>query len=289
MAVEIRPLALDDVATAERVAWAALGPLVVAGCGPPPDDVRIPRARARIDHALHTDPGGAWVAEEDGELLGVALALVREGVWGLSLLGVVPDRQGQGLGGRLLRAALGHGDGATRGGIIASSPSPAAMRSYARAGFDLRPCVSADGVLDRRGLPAGLQARPGDVDADAETIDAVSRRVRGASYAQDVRAYVERMDGGLLVLPGRGFACHRDGSPAPLCATDPEAAVDLLLSSFATAAPGATVHADFLTAGQDWAIGAALRCGLSLSPDGPMFTRGELGTLTPWVPSGAFL
>jgi GNAT superfamily N-acetyltransferase len=289
MAVEIRPLAEHDVAAAERVAWAALGPLIVAGSEPPPDEVRTPRARARIEHLLATDPDGAWVAEDDGALVGVGLALVREGLWGLNLLAVAPDRQGQGIGGRLLRAALGHGDGGVRGGLIASSPSPVAMRSYARAGFDLRPCVSADGVLDRRGLPAGLRARPGDVDADRETIDAVSRQVRGASYAQDLRAFVDRMGGQLLVIPGRGFAGHRDGSPAPLCATDPGAAVDLLLSSFATAAPGATVHADFLTAGQDWAVAAALGCGLSLSPDGPMFTRGELGTLTPWVPSGTFL
>jgi hypothetical protein len=49
------------------------------------------------------------------------------------------------------------------------------------------------------------------------------------------------------------------------------------------------VHVDFLMAGQDWAIDIGLSCGLALSPEGPVFTRGELGTLAPFLPSGAYL
>src|SRR4051812_40269636 len=65
----------------------------------------------RIRHLVETDPGGAWVAEEDGRVIGAALGLVREGVWGLSLLVVLPGRQSGGTGSALLRAALAHGDG----------------------------------------------------------------------------------------------------------------------------------------------------------------------------------
>jgi GNAT superfamily N-acetyltransferase len=284
----IRPLTPDDVPAADAVGWASLQYLV------PPEyrvdeDVRTPRGQARVAHLQRSDPGGAWVAVDgDDSVIGVALALVREGVWGLSLLGVLPDHQGAGAGGALLRAALQTQAG-TRGAIILSSEHPAAMRSYFRAGFQLRPCVALAGVLDRRGLPSGLASRPGDPAGDRATIDAAARHVRGAGYADDVRLLVESMGCELLVLEGRGFALHREGSPVLLCALDDDAARDLLASCLATAAPGASVHADFIMAGQDWAIDVGLRCGLALSPEGPVFTRGQLGTLAPFLPSGAYL
>jgi hypothetical protein len=95
--------------------------------------------------------------------------------------------------------------------------------------------------------------------------------------------------GRLLVVEGGGFAVHRDGSPVVLAAFDDDSATDLLWSCFAAAAPGATVHVDFISQGNDWAVAVALDLGLSLSPDGPIFTRGDLGPLAPYLPSGAYL
>jgi hypothetical protein len=63
----------------------------------------------------------------------------------------------------------------------------------------------------------------------------------------------------------------------------------MLWALFATARPGETVSVDFLTAGQDWALPVCLDARLALSPDGPMFAGGALGTLAPYVPSGAYL
>ena len=53
---------------------------------PPPG---IAAVRLRFTHLVRTDPGGALVAEQDGRLVGAAIAILREGVWGLSLL-IVP-------------------------------------------------------------------------------------------------------------------------------------------------------------------------------------------------------
>jgi hypothetical protein len=74
-----------------------------------------------------------------------------------------------------------------------------------------------------------------------------------------------------------------------LAARDEEAARTALWGAIAAASPGVTVSVDFLTADQQWAIQVALEANLALSPYGPMFTRGDVGPLAPYVPSGAFL
>jgi GNAT superfamily N-acetyltransferase len=288
-ALTVRPLMPGDVAAAEAVAWAALSPLWPDEFRPVDDEVRRARARARIDHLQQTDPGGCWVGELDGEVVATALALIREGVWGFSLFGVAPEHQGRGLGSRVYAPALAYGDEA-RAGIILSSEHPAAMRRYFLSGFRLLPAVSTAGVLDRRGLPGGLLSRPGDLldEEDRSTCEAASRFVRGASHGPDLEA-CQAAGGELYVLPGRGFAFHREGSPFLLAALDDEAATDLLWSCFAAASPGASVHVDFITAGNDWAIAVSLRCRLALSADGPVFVRGDIGPLAPYLPSGAYL
>jgi GNAT superfamily N-acetyltransferase len=248
------------------------------------------RSRLRVGHIRDRDPAGAWVAELDGEIVGVALALVREGVWGLSLFGVKPGLQGQGIGGPLLAGALLAAEGC-RAGIILSSSDPRAMRRYSRAGFRVRPCLTAAGEINRARIPAGLCARPGDLgsEADRATIDAASRFVRGASHLDDVATMTASAGNQLLVIPDRGWAVARDGAPAVVAALDEEAASDLTWSCLAAGKAGAPTHIDFIGQGNDWAVTVALDAGLSLTPDGPTFVRGEIGPLAPYLPSGAYL
>lgn len=279
--MDLRPLSEDTVEAALDV---MVGSLPV-----PPEFAAGHREwiALRTRRLLETDPAGCWVAVDGDAVIGASMALVRDGVWGLSMLAVDLERHGQGAGGRLLRAALTHAEG-TRAGIICSTEDPRATRLYARAGFDLRPCVSAAGVVDLAALPAGLRSRPSE---DVEAASAISRAIRGGAYhPADLAMAAGHPGNGLLLLGDRGFALHReDGSPSMLCATDEEAAVDLLWSCFATAPRGGSVHVDLITAGQDWAVRACLDARLALSADGPVFTRGELGPLRPWLPSGALL
>ncbi len=288
-AVTVRPLEVADVAAAEAVAWSALSPLWPEELRPENDEVRVARGRARVAHLQATDPGGCWVAEADGEIVATALALVREGVWGFSLFGVAPEHHGKGIGTRVFAPSLAYGDG-TRGGIILSSEHPAAMRRYALAGFRLLPCVSLAGVLDRRGIPSDLRARPGALEdeGDRATCEVASRFARGASHGPDLQRMLEA-GCELLVVPGRGFVMHREGSPGLLAALDGDTATDLLWSAFAAAPAGGSVHVDFVSAGNDWAVAAGLRGRLALSADGPVFVRGEVGPMAPYLPSGAYL
>src|SRR5687767_1130019 len=125
---------------------------------PPPN---LEAALGRLRRLLETDPGGAWLAERDGAVAGCAIALLREGLWGLSLLFVDPSAQGTGAGRELLARAWAYGAGA-RGHVILSSTDPRAMRAYARLGLEVHPCLAATGAPS---VPGGDgEVRPGGAE-----------------------------------------------------------------------------------------------------------------------------
>ena len=281
--MRIRPLQPEDVAAARAIGHATLP-------APPPDQTaaRTAFSLRRWGRLLEVDPGGCWAAEDDsGRLVGGALALVRDGLWGLSWFAVDPEAQGRGVGRRLLEATVAYGKGA-RGGIIQSSTDPRAMRLYALAGFDALPCLSAGGIVDRDAIPAGLRSVEAGDDA-LELGAALGREIRGGAYDPgDLRTFTDS-GYGFLRAGDDGVAFHLGGHPVTLVARDDATAADLLWSCLAASPPGGTVLVDCLAAGQDWATRVCLRAGLVLSPDAPLFVRGELGPLRPWLPSGAYL
>ncbi len=248
----------------------------------------VERRMERYPHFLEHDPEGAWVAVDGDRVAGVALGLVREGAWVLSLFAVDEEYRNEGVGKALLDRALLYADGC-RGAIIASSQHSAAMRRYALAGFTLLPSLMAAGTVRRESLPAGLISREG-TEADLELAAKVDRFVRGSAHGPDLE-FMPRTGSRLLVAEGKaghGYAVVREGSPALLAATSPEAAGDLLWSCLAEG-NGAHVEVHWITEAQNWAVPVALASGLSLSPAGPICVRGELGPLTPYLPSGPFL
>ena len=273
-----------DVPAAEAVARAAL----YDGAPGVDDPATIARGVRRIGHLQRTDSGGAWVAQAaDGALVGMALALVREGIWGLSLFGVAAGHRSRGIGRALLEAAFGHGADA-RGHLILSSESPAAMRRYARLGLDLRPCVASAGIPDRTRLAPDEGVR--DAGADGIPVaDAIGRAVRGAGHGPDLPVALQDPGSRLLLVEDRAFALVRETRVSLVAGLDDGAATRALTAALGAMPPGASVTVDFLTAGQDWAVRTCLDAGLALSPDGPFFTGGELGPLRPYVPSGAYL
>jgi GNAT superfamily N-acetyltransferase len=185
--VRIRRMTVDDAPAAERVTaigFYELDTRMSRRSWPAPQLRPADRGANWIDRARHligTDPGGCWVAERDGELLGVVVSFVREKMWLLASYAVVPGSQGLGLGKALLAPALEYGRGCLRGMFNASS-DPKALRRYHAAGFALHPQMFLRGTPDRSLIPVAEHLREGTA-SDIDLMDSVDRRTRGAAHA----------------------------------------------------------------------------------------------------------
>ncbi len=280
--MSLRPLLPSDVPQARDVQWGAMSGLNARMGDTDPEltpAVRV-RGEARIAHLQRTDPAGAWVTEDDGRLTGCSLALVREGMWFLSLLMVDPAHQGKGLGKDLLDASLST---ATDRSWILATADPAALRRYQRAGFSLHPSFVAKGPVDRALLPKIEGVRPGDVVQDGDQLDEIVRTCRGAGLRQDLE-FLASGPMQLHLVDGQGFVMLRDGALAWLGATNEDAARRLLWTAIAEG--GETAEVDWLAADQQWGIDVCLQAHLALSWDATLCFRGQPPIPT-YLPNGA--
>jgi GNAT superfamily N-acetyltransferase len=295
VAVRIRPLTAADLTTAERVTAHAFYDLDVRTHRPgwPEPELR-PAARTgpwieRLGHMVEHDGPGCWVAEdEDGRIVGVVAAIVREGLWGLSTFAVLSEAQGKGVGRALLEAALDHGDRSSPG-IICSSEDQKAIRRYRQAGFDIYPAMLMWGPVDRSALPAISDVREGS-PGDVELLDAIDRQVRGAGRGPDHPLLIKQQS--LLVIDNgsrRGYVYHRDGGHVyQLSASDPETAQQLLWQVLAGTPAGQPAELHNLNAEQAWALDVGLAAGMELHVYGYLPLR-NMAAPSPYIPSGHFL
>ena len=281
----IRPMADADTGAVHELSIVTFEDLAERMGEPSQPRPAVGSALIRIRHLIETDPAGALVAEADGRLVGAALAIVRGGLWGLSLLVVLPGHQSAGLGRELLAAALEHGDGAVRGGVILASPDSRALRAYARAGFQPHPCLDASGAP--RGVDAPASVRDGTVE-DLALTETVDHAVRGAPHGRDIVALLAA-GCRLLVAEERGYAVVSEGSVRLLAALDEATAQDLLRTALAVTPRGEEARVEWITSAQSWAVEPVLEAGLRLRPGGAVFLRGDVGPFTPYLPSGAYL
>jgi ribosomal protein S18 acetylase RimI-like enzyme len=280
---ELRPMREDDVPAVHETAVRCFDELADR-LGLPRDPRHDPAvAHLRHRYVVATDPGGCWVAEQDGELVGAAESILREGLWGLSLLIVDPRTQSSGVGTALLRRASEYGARA-RSRMILSSHDPRALRAYARLGLAPQPCLRAVGTPRGVRAPAGVRAGG---RADIPLTVAVDRQVRGAAHGADIGCLLDM--GVRLLVHDQGYVVLREGGGLRLlAATDDDAARDLLRAVLARA-PG-EVEVEWLSERQAWALDVCLDAGLELrASSGAVFADGEIGPLTPYLPSGAFL
>lgn len=292
--VLIRPMREDDVAAAEEVTREAFHDLDVRRrrADEPPAEPRSPARRGewceRVRFVRGTDPGGCWVAEHGGRVVGVAVSARRDLTWVLVTYAVRPGHQGRGIGRGLLDAALTRATGCLRG-MISASHDPLAARRYVRAGFALHPMMFLAGAVPRAALPVVEHVRDGS-SGDIDLCDSVDRQVRDAAHGVDHELMLRQHR--LLVRDrpsGSGYVyLEEDGSPYLLAATNRRTATALLWESLAATDPTRTVHIGHVTAEQRWAVDAGMEAGMRLDTAGYLALRG-MKPPAPYLPSGHFL
>ena len=267
---------------------------IAAGHGLPVTGNSIQDERRRQDrtrHFLGTDPGGSWVAEEEGTIVGMSQSFVREDYWMLSQLGTVPGRQGHGVGRELLGLAVSHGDPKSPG-TIQCSRDPKAMALYTGFGFALHPVVTAWGAIR-----PGAVERPTDVDRyepdevgarELDIVTAIDRKVRASARSVDIVAMLAQPGSRLLLYADQGYAVAKDERIVTLGARQEESAALVLRAMLAEAPAGETIEINWLTSAQQWAVREVVAAGIELRPYGPVMVRGMDGPPSPYIPSGGF-
>jgi len=249
------------------------------------------RRKNRTHHFLSTDPGGSWVADDDGLIVGMSQSFVRENYWMLSQLGTVPGRQGRGLGRELLRLALSHGDPASPG-TIQCSRDPKAMALYASFGFELHPVVAAWGPMR-----PGMVVRPDEVaryegegitEVQFDVVKTIDRKVRKSARTVDLKAMLAEGGSRLLLHGDQAYAVARDHRIVTLGARNEESAALVLRAMLAESPPGETIEVNWLTSAQQWAIRVLTQAGIELQPYGPVMVRGMEAPPSPYIPSGGY-
>lgn len=258
-----------------------------------PDPVRRPADRnehwiSRTAEALVTDPGGCWVAEVDGEVVGGAVSRVRELMWILASFAVLPAHQGRGIGTQLMAAAMHHGRGCLRGMFVASA-DPGAVRRYRLAGFDLHPQMLLRGVVDRSAIPVLDRVREGNA-ADVDLLDSVDRRTRGAAHLSDHELLLAQFR--LVVTDhttGSGYAyVDEDGAPMLLAATNRRTASTLMWEALASTPPGTQVSVHHITAANAWALDVGLAARMAIHQSGYLCVR-QMKPPAPYLHHGSLL
>lgn len=201
-------------------------------------------ADAACFHAA--DPEGFLIAEVDGEPAGT-ISIVRYGAFAfLGLFIVRPELRGQGIGGRLWRAATGRAEDGTIGldGVVAR------QASYARSGF----------AAAHRNVRYGgsVAVEPASPDAGISTVGsdrvaaiaAYDRALFPAAREAFLRCWLRPERRALVLIEDQavaGFgvirACRAGFKIGPLFA-DREAGADALFRALAAAAGGAPIYLD---------------------------------------------
>ena len=108
MAILYRPARIDDIQRVSHVYWQSVLHVYDAhGFG---YKRHVYPLNPYYAFALQEEPGGFFVAEDEGKVVGATISWVRGHLWFLSHLFILPHYQGQGIGKALMGRALEYCD-----------------------------------------------------------------------------------------------------------------------------------------------------------------------------------
>ena len=250
-------------------------------------------AEAELRHILQN--GIFQVAEVGGRLAAVCYAIVRGGIWFLSGFWVLPEMQGQKVGGPLLRRVWEAGRSAGAGVFcVWSSVDTTAMASYMKLGMlpgtQILRFSGPAGSLALPDVPAAYETQPLTM-ADAAAIDQL---VRGAARKVDHQFWAAETErhGTLVLHRGKSAGYYYvldSGEVAPAAWLEPAdgAAVLTLACREGIARAGRTGLK--CVGSNHQAIQFALASGMRLDGFSHFLTSGAFGKLEQYVTSGPLL
>ncbi len=235
------------------------------------------------------ETGIFWVAEQNGEIVGICNAILRGDLWFLADFWVDPDYQNQGVG----RPVLDHvrqegvGRGATRFAVWSSIDHPA-LASYLKAGM-----LPVSQTIRFRGEP-----RRSAMESDAcfsalsgQVATKLDYQILGIIRPEDHEHWrASGRRGWQLVRNGRpvGYVYVADnGTLGPAVWSD-AADADLLLSFAFDHAPEGEITLA-VPGINHCAVQACLERGLRIYTTGHLLASAPLGDLVRYVPSGTDL
>lgn len=250
----------------------------------------------RFRHAcIAHDPTRFVVAEAGGSLVGAAIAVLREDVWYLGGLHVLPDFQAAGVGSELMRRAHAGTTPTTIRTVLTDATNPASNGLYLRAGMlPVDSTLTFDGPIGNGRARVDLAGRPIDRMADAEALDALDRATVGFGRPTDHAFWlgVPGLESRLLLADdGRPLGylyVSAAGAIGPIAVADPGdlgAALDLA-ADIAADAGATTLHLRVFGATHG-AIAWANERGLRLTGIGLSLASARIGTFAGYVTSGA--
>ncbi|MCP8937148.1 GNAT family N-acetyltransferase [Alsobacter sp. SYSU M60028] len=283
MATIIRPARESDLEVADALVVASINDLTQRhGFG----TIASPSPPLFQRFSLRDDPEGLWVAEDGGEIVGFAFSWTTEDFWFLAQLFVSPDRQADGLGGRMIAKTLEHAGarGARYRTLITFAFNRASQGLYMRHGLrPLTPLYVMSGpreVVAGRLKESGIVAEPLDPDdASSDWLRAIDEASLGVSRARH-HAYMLGAGGlqGFAFRAGGERFGHAyvgaDGHVGPIAAREAGQLPEALTAALALACrtPRERVSA-FLPGSSPAALTAALDAGLRIAL--PMLLMGD--------------
>ena len=252
-----RPASPSDLEATYQIFVAAANDLRARSGRSPVDDTpqrrgwAIPLRR----HLLSSDAERFWVAEADDQLVGFGMATLRERLWYLAALHVLPSYQAVGVGSELLRRCLATADGARSVRIVISeSTQPVSNALYARHGmYQWVPLLHVAGAISSQPEPR-LTPEPMADAKSLEQLDAIDQSVLGVTRGIDHRHWVQQPGLSGLVFRRKGEVIGYAyvsgfGQIGPLAVRLPRDVPEALSASLRYAAERGSTHASLVVPG----------------------------------------
>jgi ribosomal protein S18 acetylase RimI-like enzyme len=294
MSLVYRPARAQDLTTAEALVVASINNLTERhGFGsmaaPSPPKFQL--------FSLKDDPGGLWIAEDGGDILGFAWSWVCGNVWFLAQLFVDPSQQGRGIGNELLKLALEHArkSGADHKALITFAFNRVSQGLYIRHGLFPKMPVYFFGAA-REQVKAGLPEPPlrsiaiDDTAEDMKRLAEIDVRAVGVAREKHHR-YLLNDPGTTGVMLCAGSECigyayiGANGHIGPLAVTR----ADALGSAFTTALKMAADKSSekisaFVPGTCDSALRLAVNCGMRITVPMLLMATPGYGAWTQYLP-----